>query len=76
MATFIKKHIIIMMIIIIIHLIIINLIFGFLEGSKRRKRIEGSIGGDIPEKYYVVTNDDLLRVKYVLVYASRDKYLK
>ncbi|XP_074650599.1 protein mono-ADP-ribosyltransferase PARP16-like [Tubulanus polymorphus] len=41
--------------------------------QKSRTRIKDSLGGDIPEKYYVVQNNELLRVKYVLVYAERTK---
>jgi len=37
-----------------------------------RARIAGSIGGDVPEKYYVVQNNDVVRVKYVLVYTGKD----
>ncbi|ESN98639.1 hypothetical protein HELRODRAFT_67096 [Helobdella robusta] len=44
--------------------------------DKSRSHIDGSIGGEIPEKYYIVTDDEFVRVKYLLVYASRDKYLK
>jgi len=37
-----------------------------------RARIAGSVGGDVPEKYYVVQNNDMVRVKYILVYTSKD----
>ena len=37
-----------------------------------RARVAGSMGGDVPEKYYVVQNNEMVRVKYVLVYTSRD----
>lgn len=37
-----------------------------------RARIAGSEGGDVPEKYYVVQNNDMVRVKYLLVYTSKD----
>ena len=33
-------------------------------------------GGNIPDKYYVVTNDDVIRIKYILAYVSRDKHSK
>ena len=31
--------------------------------------IRGSMGGSVPEKYVVVRNDDLIRVRYLFVYA-------
>ena len=34
-----------------------------------RSNIKGSEGGEIPEKYYVVRNDEMIRLKYILVYA-------
>ena len=37
--------------------------------SKKRSHIQGSEGGQVPDKYYVVRNDDLVRVKYLYVYA-------
>lgn len=37
--------------------------------EKARARAKDSVGGDVPEKYFVVTNSDLVRLKYVLVYA-------
>ena len=37
--------------------------------NKDRSFIPGSEGGEIPDKYYVVRNDDLVRVKYIYVYA-------
>jgi len=37
-----------------------------------RARIAGSMGGDVPEKYYVVQNNEMVRVKYMLVYTSKD----
>jgi len=36
---------------------------------RSRSFIKGSEGGQIPDKYFVVRNDDLLRVKYLLVHA-------
>ncbi|XP_072818322.1 protein mono-ADP-ribosyltransferase PARP16 isoform X3 [Vicugna pacos] len=41
------------------------------EIDRRRARIKHSEGGDIPPKYFVVTNNQLLRVKYLLVYAQK-----
>lgn len=32
--------------------------------------LEDSMGGRIPDKYYVVTNSDLVKVRYLLVYAQ------
>ena len=37
--------------------------------DKHRARVKNSEGGEVPEKYYVVTNNDMVRVRYVLVYA-------
>ncbi|CAH1797792.1 unnamed protein product [Owenia fusiformis] len=39
--------------------------------SRSRSRASESIGGDVPDKYYVVQNNDALRLKYVLVYAQK-----
>ena len=39
--------------------------------DRSRARAPGSMGGDVPEKYYVVRNTDMIRVKYLLVYASK-----
>ncbi|XP_022368052.1 mono [ADP-ribose] polymerase PARP16 isoform X3 [Enhydra lutris kenyoni] len=41
------------------------------EIDRRRARIKHSEGGDVPPKYFVVTNNQLLRVKYLLVYSQR-----
>ena len=41
--------------------------------SQKRSFIRGSEGGQIPDKYYVVRNDDLVRVKYLLIYAPDAK---
>ena len=30
------------------------------------------MGGDVPEKYYVVQNNDMVRVKYILLYIGKD----
>jgi len=40
--------------------------------ASSRARVAGSLGGDVPEKYYVVQNNDMVRVKYILVYTSKD----
>uniref|UniRef100_G3TE61 Poly [ADP-ribose] polymerase n=2 Tax=Loxodonta africana TaxID=9785 RepID=G3TE61_LOXAF len=41
------------------------------EIDRRRARIKHSEGGEIPPKYFVVTNNQLLRVKYLLVYSQK-----
>ncbi|KAM5293442.1 protein mono-ADP-ribosyltransferase PARP16 isoform 2-T2 [Ctenodactylus gundi] len=41
------------------------------EIDRRRARIKHSEGGDIPPKYFVVTNNQLVRVKYLLVYSQK-----
>lgn len=38
---------------------------------RSRARARNSEGGDVPERYYVVTNNHVVRVKYVLVYAEK-----
>ncbi|KXJ21371.1 Mono [ADP-ribose] polymerase PARP16 [Exaiptasia diaphana] len=38
-----------------------------------RARAKNSEGGDVPERYYVVTNNELLRVKYLLVYVEKHR---
>ncbi|KAK1160839.1 protein mono-ADP-ribosyltransferase PARP16-like [Acipenser oxyrinchus oxyrinchus] len=39
--------------------------------DRRRARVRNSEGGDVPQKYFVVTNNQLLRVKYLLVYSEK-----
>lgn len=39
--------------------------------DRQRSRARNSEGGDVPQKYFVVTNNQLLRVKYLLVYSQR-----
>ncbi|XP_062922111.1 protein mono-ADP-ribosyltransferase PARP16 [Mobula hypostoma] len=39
--------------------------------DRRRARVKNSEGGDVPQKYFVVTNNQLLRVKYLLIYAEK-----
>uniref|UniRef100_A0A669AX18 Poly [ADP-ribose] polymerase n=1 Tax=Oreochromis niloticus TaxID=8128 RepID=A0A669AX18_ORENI len=39
--------------------------------DRQRSRAKNSEGGDVPHKYFVVTNNQLLRVKYLLVYSQR-----
>lgn len=41
------------------------------ETDRSRARIKHSEGGDVPPKYFVVTNNQLLRVKYLLVYSQK-----
>ncbi|KAJ8343498.1 hypothetical protein SKAU_G00308270 [Synaphobranchus kaupii] len=42
------------------------------EGVNRhRARAKNSEGGEVPQKYFVVTNNQLLRVKYLLVYSQK-----
>ncbi|KAG9341897.1 hypothetical protein JZ751_018214 [Albula glossodonta] len=36
-----------------------------------KARARNSEGGEVPEKYFVVTNNQLLRVKYLLVYSQK-----
>lgn len=42
--------------------------------DRQRSRAKNSEGGEVPQKYFVVTNNQLLRVKYLLVY-SQGKHL-
>uniref|UniRef100_H3D868 Poly [ADP-ribose] polymerase n=1 Tax=Tetraodon nigroviridis TaxID=99883 RepID=H3D868_TETNG len=39
--------------------------------DRQRSRAKNSEGGEVPHKYFVVTNNQLLRVKYLLVYSQR-----
>ena len=39
--------------------------------DRQRLRARNSEGGDVPEKYFVVTNNQLVRVKYLLVYSQK-----
>lgn len=39
--------------------------------DRQRSRAKNSEGGDVPQKYFIVTNNQLLRVKYLLVYSQR-----
>ncbi|XP_046549873.1 protein mono-ADP-ribosyltransferase PARP16-like [Haliotis rubra] len=41
--------------------------------KKSRARVAGSMAGDVPEKYYVVRNNEVMRVRYLLVYAEKTK---
>lgn len=44
------------------------------KSNTSRVRPRDSVGGDIPEKYFLVQNDELIRVKYILVYAEITKH--
>ncbi|KAJ8249208.1 hypothetical protein GJAV_G00232320 [Gymnothorax javanicus] len=37
----------------------------------KRARARNSEGGEVPQKYFVVTNNQLLRVKYLMVYSQK-----
>lgn len=39
--------------------------------DRQRSRARNSEGGDVPQKYFIVTNNQLLRVKYLLVYSQK-----
>ncbi|XP_041367733.1 protein mono-ADP-ribosyltransferase PARP16-like [Gigantopelta aegis] len=39
--------------------------------SKSRARVQDSMAGDVPDKYYVVRNNEMIRVKYLLLYAEK-----
>ncbi|XP_028922631.1 protein mono-ADP-ribosyltransferase PARP16 [Ornithorhynchus anatinus] len=41
------------------------------EMDRKRARIKNSEGGEVPPKYFVVTNNQLLRVRYLLVYSQK-----
>ncbi|KAM4829283.1 protein mono-ADP-ribosyltransferase PARP16 isoform 2-T2 [Thomomys bottae] len=41
------------------------------EIDRGRARVRHSEGGDVPPKYFVVTNNQLLRLKYLLVYSQK-----
>lgn len=40
------------------------------EDSRNRARATESLAGDVPERYYVVENNDMVRVKYLLIYSQ------
>jgi len=40
------------------------------ESDKSRSIAKDSIGGEVPKKYYVVLNSDLVKVRYLLVYSK------
>ncbi|XP_051176079.1 protein mono-ADP-ribosyltransferase PARP16 [Leptopilina boulardi] len=40
------------------------------SAEKGRSVIPDAVGGKVPNKYYVVTNSDLVRIRYLLVYSQ------
>ena len=38
---------------------------------RQRARATNSQAGDVPEKYFVVTNSELVRLKFILVFAEK-----
>lgn len=41
-------------------------------GAKRsRALVPNSMAGEVPEKYYVIRNNDVVKVKYLLIYADK-----
>lgn len=41
------------------------------DTSKRRSSAKNSESGEVPERYFVVTRSELVRVKYILVFSDR-----
>ncbi|XP_029431174.1 protein mono-ADP-ribosyltransferase PARP16 isoform X2 [Rhinatrema bivittatum] len=41
------------------------------EQDRKRARVQNSEGGDVPQKYFVVTNNQVVRVKYFLLYSQK-----
>ena len=41
------------------------------DTSKERAKAKNSESGDVPERYFVVTNSELVRVKYILLFSSK-----
>uniref|UniRef100_A0A6P8NZU0 Poly [ADP-ribose] polymerase n=1 Tax=Geotrypetes seraphini TaxID=260995 RepID=A0A6P8NZU0_GEOSA len=41
------------------------------EQDRKRARVRNSEGGDVPHKYFVVTNNQLVRLKYFLLYSQK-----
>ncbi|KAL2093387.1 hypothetical protein ACEWY4_010699 [Coilia grayii] len=39
--------------------------------DRQRARAKHSEGGNVPDKYFIVTNNQLVRVKYLLVYSQK-----
>jgi poly[ADP-ribose] polymerase 16 len=40
------------------------------DETRNRSRASESQAGDVPERYYVVENNEMVRVKYLLVYSQ------
>ena len=38
--------------------------------DRQRAQAPESLGGDVPDKYYVVTNNEVVRLKYLLIFAD------
>lgn len=43
----------------------------FPDENNKKRAINQNSYGEIPEKYFVVTNNELVKVKYLLVYRHR-----
>lgn len=41
------------------------------DNNQNRSRATGSMAGDVPDKYYVVQNNEVIRIKYLLVYVQK-----
>lgn len=51
--------------------------FSFLDVAHKKRSINpGSIGGSVPYNYYVVLNNDLVRVRYLLIYEQNSSSIK
>ena len=44
------------------------------DESRTRARAAESQAGDVPERYYVVENNEMVRVKYLLVYSQTNTH--
>ena len=44
---------------------------GSSSNLRSRANAGPSEGGEVPEKYYVVQNNEMIRVKYLLIYAQK-----
>jgi hypothetical protein len=43
------------------------------ESDKTRSIATDSIGGEVPKKYFVALNSDLVKVRYLLVYSKHSQ---
>lgn len=41
------------------------------KNNNNRSRAGDSMAGEVPEKYYIVQNNDVIRIKYLLVYCQK-----